>query len=147
MKNATAVTRALMLIAVLAMVFVTTANAQTSGRFDIPFQFVAGQTILPAGEYRVNAGAGSPWMRIVETSGAATVNLLVIPKYAQAAQATGRMEFRRIGDTYVLTGVWLRGNDRGLQMPSRQVERELARASEEITSVAQVNEATPLRGQ
>jgi len=147
MKNATKTMRVLMIVAAFAIVSLTAANAQTTGRFDIPFEFVAGETTLPAGEYKVKVEASSALIQIVNANERTALYLLAIPKQAKDAPATGRLEFRRNGDIYVLTTVWVRNSDRGLQMPAKQVERELARSAEESSTIAYVNEIAPSRGQ
>ena len=147
MKNATRMIRVLMIVTAFAIVSLTAANAQTTGRFDIPFQFVAGQTILPAGDYRVKVEAGSAWMQIVNADGKAALQVLAVPAQAKAAPATGSLEFQRNGDTYVLTAVRVRNSNRGLQLPAKQVARELAKGAEESRAIAYVNEIAPPRGQ
>jgi hypothetical protein len=136
-----------MIVTAFAIVSLTAANAQTTGKFDIPFQFVAGQTILPAGEYSVRVEAGSAWMQIVHADGKAALHVLAVPAQAKAAPATGSLEFQRNGDTYVLAAVRVRNSNRGLQLPAKQVERELAKGAEESSVIAYVNEIAPPRGQ
>ena len=147
MKNATKTMRVLMIVAAFAIVSLTAANAQTTGRFDIPFEFVAGETILPAGEYKVKVETGFAGMQFVSTDGKAALVLFAVPKQAKEAPATGRLEFRRNGDTYVLTAVWVRNSNMGLQLPAKQVERELAKAAEGSNVIAYVNEIAPPRAQ
>jgi hypothetical protein len=139
--------KTLLIVAAFAIVSLTAANAQTTGKFDIPFQFVAGQTVLPAGEYKVKVESGSAGMQIVHTDGKAALVLFAVPTQAKEAPATGRLEFRRNGDTYVLASVWVRHSNRGLQLPTKQVERELAKAAEGSSAIAYVNEIAPPRGQ
>jgi hypothetical protein len=142
MRNATTIARGFMLIVGLGLVFAGTASAQTA-RFDIPFSFVAGRTVLPAGQYDVKMDVSARRMYVVPADGTAQTTLAAIPNEANETPAASRLAFRKRGSTYVMSGAWLSDRHAGLELPADQVARALARAAGEPVTVAQVESARP----
>jgi hypothetical protein len=91
---------------------------------NIPFRFVAGNQTLPAGRYLVTQ-LGEINLRIYNSQNRGA---LVATHSAQGktAESTGRMVFRRYGDTYVLTQVWFAANSTGRLLFRSHIEEELA---------------------
>ncbi len=64
MKNLTLKTSLRIAMGVLVLLSVTTASAATDGRFNIPFQFLMGDKVLPAGDYNVKIDTAEQTDRI-----------------------------------------------------------------------------------
>lgn len=76
------------------------------GRFVVPFEFNVGQKVLPAGEYTVS-GEGQT-VRIQSRNG--KDNVLALPFRtlgATNARSDVKLTFKRYGEHYVLSQVWL----------------------------------------
>ncbi len=124
--------RALMLAAVAGVAFTGVANAETI-KLQVPFQFVAGEAVVPAGEYLVTTKSDSfATIRIDRLDGVHVATLAAIPAYAAASETT-RVEFRKVGAAYVLSKVWV-GSRTGCEMPTRRLPEELERAAKAATA-------------
>ena len=123
-------TRVWMTIGVLALLAATSANAQTIARFQVPVQFLAGDKMLPAGDYHVVVNPVSRTVEVRLSDGSSGLFLAAIPdQRAVAAPARGRLVFQNYGNVYALREVWVRGDAQGLGLPKSKAERELARAA------------------
>ena len=49
----------LMVVGLVSLLMAPPASGQTIAKFNVPFEFVAGDRVLPAGEYRVTWTAAS----------------------------------------------------------------------------------------
>jgi len=99
-------------IPVLALLFTlaATSYAQSARRtvILIPFDFVAGEKVLPAGTYRiepVRRDSYTAW-EIQSTSAGARAVVMTSALGADAAGAESRLVFRKYGETHVLAQVW-----------------------------------------
>ena len=117
---------------VLAVSMAVAAQAQTSGRTQlvatIPFQFVAGDKTLPAGEYtvtEVNTSSDRIALQLRSKDGA-SVLLTTMPVIARA-QDSSKLVFHRYGNQHFFSQVWLDGENTGLQAPEAKAERMIAR--------------------
>jgi hypothetical protein len=105
-------------------------QAQQSLRVKIPFDFVANQTALPAGEYLVQpSGLASPALIVKRTDGGKPA---VATMMSQSVDANGgRQEsclvVRVYGDRYFLSEMWIGGSVSGRQFPISRIEKELAK--------------------
>ena len=123
--------QALTLIGVLSLLLaVGSAWAQghdQAVRANIPFKFVVNKQAMPAGEYEIGRfGNGGDVLLIhgVDTN----TNMLVASNSAQSlnpADAT-KLIFKRYGDRYFLSQVWIAGNRSGRQLPKSAHETEVA---------------------
>ena len=119
----------LSLIMALALAFTASAQAQTAlnfKTFSVPFSFNIGKKVLPAGEYKITAD--NQIIRIQKTDG--KVNAIAMSQRTHTdnrVESDAKLTFRRYGDQYYLSQVWL-PNDLG---------RELKRQRREDTGVAQ----------
>jgi hypothetical protein len=105
-------------------------QAQQSFRVKVPFNFVAGQVSLPAGEYRVQRAAdGSPAMVLQRIDGLGNDAAIVITNSAEAStpKSHSSLVFRVYGEGYFLSQVWSAGDTNGRQLPTSPVEKELAK--------------------
>jgi hypothetical protein len=104
MKN-----RIIQVAAALALVLLgtTAVGAQTTSahtllRANIPFAFVAGGVVLPAGQYRVYH-PGNPYVIVVENDdGTARAMTYVRPSAINSAQTSTKLLFNKYGDQYFL---------------------------------------------
>ena len=74
--------------------------------FVVPFEFTVGQTVLPAGEYSVNGE--TQLVRIQSKDG--KQHVIALPFRTQKAsqsQNESKLTFKRNGDQYYLTQIWL----------------------------------------
>jgi hypothetical protein len=123
-------TRALFIAGVMALVmFATTrvAEAQQSMAVNIPFDFVAGNTQLPAGEYTVKVSAPTHSLILVSRKDS-TTSAFIITNAAVSSmpQAESKLVFNRYGDRYFLSQVWSEGNSQGRQLLKSTREKEIA---------------------
>jgi hypothetical protein len=108
----------------------TTAFAQTTQlKVAVPFDFMAGDTVLPAGHYDVQSTDtwGGKALSIHNvTSNAGT---LILSDSCQTAKTSdsSKLVFYRYGDRYFLAEVWTANTNIGRKMPLNQRQKELAR--------------------
>lgn len=94
-------------------------------RVNVPFEFIVGSEILPAGQYAVDMQAPSGRLSIYCLDHKASTAVLGFP--FQSADATGddRLVFNRYADTYFLSKIWGYGSY-GRKLPMTKRERELS---------------------
>ena len=129
-----------MLFLLLTVAFATavaSVNAQSTQRVSahIPFDFIAGDKTLPAGEYIANStdGSGSA-LRIQNATtgeGAFRLSNSIEPR---RNKTEARMVFHKYGQTYFLAEVWSGGTGAGRQLIQSKRERAMNR---ELGSIAQ----------
>ena len=104
----------------------STVYAQTIDlRANIPFNFRMGDTVMPAGEYRVQSERGVLTLRGEDGSHPAA-SVIVIAAVRPAAQEPSRLVFNRYGDSYFLTKVWDAFSDGGKALLKTPQEKEYA---------------------
>ena len=122
----------------LALAFLAAAQfvrAQEPVQANIPLAFVAGNTPLPAGEYRVQkVSDGSPALLIRCTEGTPAIMVVTSPASVNGPQQKSKLIFRRYGNRYFLAQVWSAGSSTG---------RELRKSAEEKEQALLANNATP----
>jgi hypothetical protein len=120
----------LTLIGVLSLVLAAgSALAQTiSMRADIPFKFVINKQALPAGQYSIRTLPGSSgrtlMIRSDDSKAATMVNSNSVLSLKRPDQT--KLVFRRYGDRYFLSQVWVAGEGWGHQLPKSGRETEVA---------------------
>lgn len=123
-------TRALVIAGVMALVmFATTrvAQAQQSLVVNVPFDFVAGNTQLPAGEYTVKISVPTYSMVLISRKDATTSAFInTNAAVSSTPQAESKLIFNRYGDRYFLSQVWSEGNSQGRQLLKSAREKEIA---------------------
>jgi len=117
------------LIAFALLLAVSAAHAQTPGlRAAIPFNFVAGNQVLPAGNYLLTSNwLASPSLITVRDldepvsslTGSNTCFVLDPPK-------TSKLVFHRIGNEYFLYQIWIAGETTGREFPKSKLEVQMA---------------------
>lgn len=112
----------------LALAFAAAAQAQTAlnhKTFAVPFSFKVGNKVLPAGEYKITAD--NQIIRVQKTDGKENAVTLTQRTRGTNNDHNAKLTFRRYGDQYYLSQVWLPDS----------LGRELKRPRREITDVAQ----------
>src|SRR6478609_430806 len=111
------------LAAIGAVLFLaSSASAQTSNiRVDVPFSFTAGDQSFAAGEYRIDIDNASHFCRIASTTDRSVSYVRVLPVMTQRGAADARhavVRFAKMGEHYVMQGVWQRGSITGQTLVS-----------------------------
>lgn len=99
-----------LVVAVLLFPGVRTLSAQPATVAKIPFPFIVGDAVMPAGEYRIDMRQGDQTtMHIASTCGrfAAFVNVSPVGAVTDTGEST--LVFRRIGNGYFLSKVNIPG--------------------------------------
>ena len=145
-------TRALVmagLTALTVMASTRVAQAQEHLVVNIPFDFVAGNTTLPAGEYSVQVSGPERALILTDRkdpAASAIINSNAV--VANEIQSQSRLVFNRYGDRYFLSQVWAAGNSRGRQLLKSGREKEMAQVAKieaqgQITLVAGLPRTNP----
>jgi hypothetical protein len=127
-----------MLTAIIVIALATavvSANAQSSRTVvsNVPFEFVVGDTILPAGEYRVSrALRNALTIETPETRGVASRLLNDIEPRKDSRHA--RLIFHRYGQRYFLAEVWSGADSTGWRLLKSRQERAIERENSSLAS-------------
>jgi hypothetical protein len=118
------------LIAFAFVFVVSSAHAQTPAvQAAIPFNFVAGNHVLPAGNYLL----GSKWLTLPSLISIRDLDEQVTSVtgsnacVANEAPKTSKLVFRRIGNEYFLYQIWIAGETTGRQFPMSKLEVQMAK--------------------
>jgi hypothetical protein len=130
-------TRALVMagmMALTAMASTRVAQAQELLVVNIPFDFVAGNMTLPAGEYSINVAAPERTLLLIDRKDAAASAFMNTAAVAKTEiQTESKVIFNRYGDRYFLSQVWAAGNSRGRQLLKSAREKEMAQIAKSET--------------
>jgi hypothetical protein len=106
------------------------AHAQTTQlKVAVPFDFIAGDTVLPAGNYDVESidtWGGKALSVHNVTSNAGTLLLSNSCQLAKTSDSN-KLVFYRYGERYFLAEIWTANTNIGRKMPLNQRQQELAR--------------------
>ena len=110
----------------------TPANAQPSFhvRVSVPFPFLAGEQVRPAGDYwfHVNKDFKTLDLQAANETRLQRVPLKFTPvNRGKQPLETGFVSFQKLGDGYVLRGVWGGGMNTGFHTRPSAAEREMAK--------------------
>ena len=123
------------------------AQAQIIGTLqaDIPFQFHAGSTELPAGQYSIQVLDDSDltMMKISSADGSKSALFNVVAAKANSDPARSELTFNKYGDSYFLSTMFEEGNPDGSQVVESRDEKNIAKT----TSEAQEHVAANRQGQ
>jgi len=126
-------TRALVMAGLTALAVMSStrvAQAQESLLVNIPFDFVAGNQTLPAGDYSVQASGPERTLILIDRkdpAASAIINSNAV--VANEIQSQSKLVFNRYGDRYFLSQVWTAGNSRGRQLLKSGREKEMAQVA------------------
>ena len=111
------------------------ANAQIVGDLEanIPFQFHAGNTKLPAGEYRIHVLDESDLtiMEISSADGSISALFQVGAAEANSAPAKSELVFNKYGNRYFLAKLFDEGNRSGSQVVESRYEKRVSQEAAE----------------
>ena len=97
-------------------------------KFEVPFDFVAAQATMPAGEYRVSQNEPAQGMvRLISSKGSSAAICLTQGIQSNRPSNTAKLIFNRYGNHYFLSQVWSQGTDRGQVLRPSKAEREIAK--------------------
>jgi hypothetical protein len=118
-----------------AMIYPQQTHAQLIGTMeaDIPFQFHAGNTKLPAGKYQIRM-LGDSNLSLIEISkpdGSVAVLLQVRDAEANSTPRKSELVFNRYGDKYFLEKLFDEGQSSGSQVLESSYEKRLGKAAAE----------------
>jgi len=114
-------------LAVFAALGCTSMHAQNTGmRATIPFDFHAGSTLLPAGQYLVQEQGAFVILRAAE-DGKPAAALITNGAIGADSSRGARLEFHRYGNVYFLNAIWSPFSRDGRQVPPTAGEKELAK--------------------
>ncbi len=123
-------TRALVMAGMMALTAMATtrvAQAQELLAVNIPFDFVAGKTQLPAGEYTVKvAGPTNTVILVSRKDSTASAFMNTNAAVSAEPQSESKLVFNRYGNRYFLSQVWTEGNSRGRQLLKSAREKEMS---------------------
>jgi hypothetical protein len=132
-----------MLVSIVALAFMTAlvSNAQSRGqqlRANIPFDFVVGDKVLPAGQYTVGTITSSSNEGIVVQSRNGRQNAMRLTKsvHGLAVHERGALTFYRgdVDKIYYLKDIWKSGAAEGRQLLPSKAQRAAERAQSRIAS-------------
>ena len=145
-------TRVLLMTGLFALSMVAVGQAQAQQRMlvNVPFDFTAGKTVLPAGEYVIAPVDGWSGAVIVKGQDDANASAMLNTNAAQAitAPAKSKLVFHRYGNRYFLSEIWTEGQIRGRELPRPAAEKELAKlaklgSKDEVSLEARLAPAKP----
>jgi hypothetical protein len=125
------------LFTLTVLLLATAAQAQqTKVQANIPFDFVAGDRLYPAGEYTLKSmnDSGVP-IRIEGTPEATSAIVSTNPCAGRGPATSTKVVFHRMGDHYFLYQVWTEGNTLGRQFLKSREEMQLAQNHEKPETV------------
>ena len=130
----------LTMLNLLLMLTAVTVSAQSEriGVINIPFNFIIGQKILPAGEYTIRPNRiNSKTVWLVQGSDTqAGAFFLTMPVWARETQEKTRLVFHKYGDQYFLSQIWTAGDNSGRELSMPRKEVELAKNTAERSKVS-----------
>ena len=122
-----------------AMMCAAPAVAQTTMRFNVPFAFVAGDHVMPAGAYRVTLDNSFGLARFEGLSDLSVQLVRLVPggiERKTGSNYTGSLRFAKYGEKYFLDGVWKAGSIAGnATIPSKRM-LESAKAGQPADTVS-----------
>ena len=125
--------------ALAALVWLATPAAAQVERMkvDVPFKFLAGETVLPAGTYVVELRETGRTMTLYgETKAIWVATTGAEVRRADNGRGNGALWFERVGNLYILRKVFNPNRTVGCELFRSKVERELASNSTGATIIA-----------
>ena len=92
-------------------------SASTNLEVNVPFGFVAGHKTLPAGQYEISIDDSHHLICIKGTGANLSMFLLTQPAEARTVGDDSRVVFKRRGDEYSLSALWVIGEKSGQEVP------------------------------
>ena len=127
--NKTSMVGILMVVGLVSLLTAPPASGETIAKFNVPFQFVAGDRVLPAGEYRVKVDGALRLLEIRQALGDDGTYVAAVPAVTTDTANTTKLVFNADGGVKMLQSVRIRGRAEGVDVPTSKTQRELAKAS------------------
>jgi hypothetical protein len=108
---------------------VSGVRAQENGvKADVPFDFVVGNQVLPAGEYLVTAqGAAGQAILIRSTDNKSAAMTIAFSCASASPSKDTRLVFHAVGGRYFLSQIWAQGYSQGRELRKSSAEIEMAK--------------------
>ena len=110
-------------LAAAALALPLAAQAPTTYRADIPFEFTVGKTTMPAGQYTIQTSAATPVFLLQSSEAQCFFNSIAKTGYLLTPQSPA-VVFNRYGDRYFLSAIKTRSSTR--EAPASKDEKELS---------------------
>ena len=117
----------LLAIVVTMMPLLASAQIGSNGLVaKVPFQFRAGNTLVPAGQCVVQPAGTDPRTLVIHNS-AAKVALFVMTRPGRTTKRSSgsALIFHKYGEKYFLAGIQVKGSEAAYQLPEGNAEAEL----------------------
>lgn len=136
-------------VIVLSLIVISTAMAQSVNQpliANIPFEFSAGNQIMPAGKYAITVVNPSSDQRALKLQSLDTTDkaMLLTHTVIGVANDEAKLVFNRYGDHYFLAQAWTSGDRLGMAAGMSKTERI---AKRELVESKRRTETIALRGQ
>jgi len=114
---------------------VVSANAQSSRTVssNVPFEFVVGDTIFPAGEYRISRALRNA-LTIQTPDASGSTSRLTTDIQPRKDRQHARLVFHRYGQRYFLAEVWSGADSMGWQVLKSRQERAIERENSSLAT-------------
>jgi hypothetical protein len=119
-----------MLLALAALLLAAGSAYAQNDRFNVPFQFAIGKSVMPAGHYSIKSASPTSGALIIQDrqTGRSSGFVAGIPIRSRGAQDQTKLVFHCYSGSCFLSQVWT-GNDVGRQLTESSQELELAKQS------------------
>lgn len=113
----------------LGMLLAVSATQAQEARVkaNIPFDFVVGNKVLPAGEYIVSPEGGTNQAIVIRSEEGASSALATTHACATLNPVSTKLVFHTMGGQYFLSQIWTAGYDQGRQLPKSNAEVQMAK--------------------
>ena len=113
----------------LSLLISTAAHAQTARItvVQVPFDFYAGQRLMPAGRYSVRpiSQDGAKMLLIRSEDGRTSAAVQTNTSADKAPSPGGSLTFRQYGDRYFLARIFITSASAGREVPASKAEKKL----------------------
>jgi hypothetical protein len=108
---------------------VSGVQAQENGvKANVPFDFMVGNEVLPAGEYLVTPQGSANQAILIRSTDSKNAVMTVTSRCASANPSKDtKLVFHRLGDRYFLSQVWAQGYSQGRELRKSSAEIEMAK--------------------
>ncbi len=120
---------AIVIAAALVLPFTAAAQAPHGVKAKIPFKFVAGDKMYPAGEYTIVPTSTNRSLVLQKTDGKEMAVLAAGSARGESAPSSARLVFNTYDNRYFLSQVWDGGHESAFTLPASAREQETARYS------------------
>jgi hypothetical protein len=114
----------------LGMLLAVSATQAQEARVkaNIPFDFMVGNKVLPAGEYIVSPRGGTNQVILIRAEEGSSAALATTLNCASSGLSSStKLVFHTMGGQYFLWQVWTEGYDHGRQLPKSSSEVQMAK--------------------